>query len=121
MQQIQSVFSILVDGSWKGLMTQLGSPGLNFWKLVQIQVFAFTCLFPTSLGLWSVDSLEVSLSAEAWERPLTGSVDVLPRTALCSQVASGGAWQWWTVAGLGMVSTWWKGGWEIRKKKQDEN
>lgn len=69
MQQIQSVFSILLDGSWKGLMTQLASPRFNFWKLVQIQVFAFTCLFPTILGLWSVDSLEVSLSAEAWESP----------------------------------------------------
>lgn len=69
------------------------------------------------LGIWSVDSLDVSLSAEAWERP-PGTVCCL---ALCSQVALGGAWQWWTVAGLGIVCMWWKEGWEMRKRKEDEN
>lgn len=65
-----------------------------------------------------MDSLDVSLSAEAWERPLAGTVCCF---ALCSRVVLGGAWQWWTVAGLGMVCTWWKEGWEMRKRKEDEN
>lgn len=46
-------------------------------------------MFPTILGIWSVDSLEVSLSAEAWERPLTGSVSVLPCTVLSSGIRRG--------------------------------
>lgn len=66
-----------------------------------------------------MDSLDVSGPAEAWVRPLSGSVSVLPCTVLSSGIRRGLANA--DRAGLGTVCTWWKEGWEIMKKKEDEN